>query len=134
MGGRPLPQPPRQANEDAILDGRNRHAAALEAGVTPTFTTFSGTPQEALQYAVRSNLHRRHLTTSQRAMIAAAMATLPVGVRADYAGRTNGPSSQPPHDGASGPKLAGDSHHQHTTGMSSIRPRLMSARRSASAC
>lgn len=65
--------------ENEILDGRNRYAACKMAGITPRMKVFSGTEDEALQYVTSHNLHRRHLTASQRAMIAAKIADMPVG-------------------------------------------------------
>lgn len=63
---------------DEILDGRNRYAACKIAGVTPKLRKFIGTDEEALQFVESHNLHRRHLTASQRAMVAARMADLRV--------------------------------------------------------
>ena len=57
-----------------ILDGRNRLRACLEAGVDYTKTTFSGDDDAILRFVISKNLHRRHLDTSQRAMIAADLA------------------------------------------------------------
>lgn len=55
-----------------VLDGRNRLSACREAGVVPTFRESSAeTDADALREALSLNLHRRHLTTSQRARIAA---------------------------------------------------------------
>ena len=75
-----------------LLDGRNRYRACLAAGVEPEFRTFRG-PGKAFQYVISANLHRRHLTTSQRAMIAAKIATLDQGARTDLA--ENSAMSQP---------------------------------------
>lgn len=57
-----------------ILDGRNRAAACLIAGVPPESRTFNGTDEDKLRFVVSQNVHRRHLNTSQRAVIAATMA------------------------------------------------------------
>ena len=62
-----------------ILDGRNRYRAAQAAEVDPLFTEFEGTDGEALRLVARGNLARRHLTTKQRAEIAAKMCTLRLG-------------------------------------------------------
>ncbi|MDV3351738.1 hypothetical protein QGP82_23750 [Leptothoe sp. LEGE 181152] len=56
--------------EEQILDGRNRYLACQEADVMPQFREFRGTPEQALQAVMSWNLERRHLTTSQRAVLA----------------------------------------------------------------
>ncbi|MEM1240372.1 MAG: DNA methyltransferase [Cyanobacteria bacterium P01_H01_bin.26] len=56
--------------EGQILDGRNRYLACQEADVMPQFREFRGTPEQALQAVMSWNLERRHLTTSQRAVLA----------------------------------------------------------------
>jgi N6-adenosine-specific RNA methylase IME4 len=64
--------------EGKILDGRNRYAAALAEGIEPVYQDFidHGNP---LKYVIRTNLHRRHLNESQRAMCAARLANIPSG-------------------------------------------------------
>jgi N6-adenosine-specific RNA methylase IME4 len=63
----------------AILDGRNRYRAALECGIGIAAQVFSGTDREALDLVASENIHRRHLTTEQRALIAAQMAEIRLG-------------------------------------------------------
>lgn len=60
-----------------ILDGRCRHAACALAGVEPVFTEYTGT--NPLCDAISWNVHRRHMSESQRAMVAATIANMPAG-------------------------------------------------------
>lgn len=57
--------------DDKILDGRNRAAACAIAGVDPVYEPFIGSDEDKLAFVVSCNIHRRHLTTSQRASVAA---------------------------------------------------------------
>ncbi|WP_439564935.1 DNA N-6-adenine-methyltransferase [Microcella sp.] len=59
----------------AIVDGRNRFLACQAAGVQPRFVTTTRSESELLAWVVDINLHRRHLTESQRAVVAARLAT-----------------------------------------------------------
>jgi ParB-like chromosome segregation protein Spo0J len=76
--------------EGKILDGRNRYKACTMAGVEPTFKDFGGS--DPLAFVISANLHRRHLTDDQRAMVAAKIATMKQGARTDLS--SNGGMSQ----------------------------------------
>ena len=65
--------------DGAILDGRNRQRACEMAGVEPRFETFEGTQEAALAYVLSRNVHRRHLSESQRAMSAGRLTRVPIG-------------------------------------------------------
>jgi DNA (cytosine-5)-methyltransferase 1 len=56
--------------EGKILDGRSRYQACLLAGVEPKFITWQGDHGTPLEFVVAKNLKRRHLTASQRAVVA----------------------------------------------------------------
>lgn len=62
-----------------ILDGRNRYTACTRKGLGVRTEVFTGTDREALAWVISKNLKRRHLNESQRAMVAARLATLKLG-------------------------------------------------------
>ena len=74
-----------------IVDGRHRHKACLKADVKPTYEYIpDDTPfNVVLDRVVGANLMRRHMTTGQRAMTAAALATMTAGARTDLEPREN---------------------------------------------
>jgi ParB-like chromosome segregation protein Spo0J len=65
-------------HEGLILDGRHRFRACQEIGIEPRVVEWDGEGSPEA-FVISMNLHRRHLNESQRAMIAARLATRPVG-------------------------------------------------------
>lgn len=61
--------------EGKILDGRHRYRACRELGLTPTFRRWEESGS-AVDLVLSVNLHRRHLTSGQRAAIAVAAAKM----------------------------------------------------------
>ncbi|MCV0371685.1 hypothetical protein [Filomicrobium sp.] len=75
--------------DDEVLDGRNRLKACREGGVEPRFAEFHGSDPAA--FVISLNLKRRHLSESQRSMVAAKLAKLPVGAN-QHTGSENLPT------------------------------------------
>jgi hypothetical protein len=65
--------------DGVVLDGRSRLSACGIAGVEPRFEKYAG--GDPVGFIVSSNLKRRQLTESQRALIATRFATLARGQR-----------------------------------------------------
>lgn len=82
--------------EGKVLDGRNRMAACKRTGVPPRFAKWNGEHGSPTQYVLAKNLHRRHLTTSQRGMIAAES----VPLLAEEAKKRDAQSQFQPNDAA----------------------------------
>lgn len=55
--------------EGYIVDGRHRYKACMEVGIHPESVTLSDYGGDLIGWVVSKNLHRRHLTASQRANI-----------------------------------------------------------------
>ena len=76
-------QNPIVTKDGVLIDGRNRLKACEIAGVEPVFKEFEG--EDIRVYIIGANIHRRHLTESQRAMIAAQLANLGNGQKTSSA-------------------------------------------------
>lgn len=76
--------------EGMVLDGRNRQWACVHAGIKPVYEVYSGT--DPLNFVLSKNLHRRHLTESQRALVAASIVDWERGVNSTTAGSANLPT------------------------------------------
>jgi len=61
--------------EDKILDGRNRDRACHIAGINPLYVPLPA-DCSPVDFVISANLKRRHLTESQRGMIAVKLATM----------------------------------------------------------
>lgn len=69
-----------------LIDGRHRYRACVELGIAPLFTELPVGEEPVERLVISLNLHRRHLSESQRALIAAKMATTGVGTNQHTAG------------------------------------------------
>ena len=56
--------------QNKIIDGRNRFKACIAAGIKPEFRNYEGTEDGLMDFVISLNLHRRHLSTSQKACLA----------------------------------------------------------------
>src|SRR5262245_33557210 len=65
-------------HDGMVIDGRNRQRACEAAGVDCIYEPLP-TDADPLQFVLDKNLKRRHLTESQRAMVAAKIANLEHG-------------------------------------------------------
>lgn len=65
-------------HDGQIIDGRNRFRACAEVYVKPVFRHWDG-QGSLVAFVVSLNLHRRHLSESQRGMVAAKLATMQRG-------------------------------------------------------
>ena len=73
--------------EGKILDGRNRYRAAVAMGVDCPVQEYTG--QDATAFVISLNLHRRHLSETQRGMVAAKLETLKHGDNQHKTGDAN---------------------------------------------
>lgn len=59
--------------EGMILDGRNRYRACLSMGIEPRCSDWQENGVPPVDYVISKNLHRRHLTVAQRAVLGVAI-------------------------------------------------------------
>jgi len=69
-------------HDGKIIDGRNRYLACERAGVEPHYQEWDG-QGSLVSFVVSLNLKRRHLSESQRAMVAGKLANMRSGSRTD---------------------------------------------------
>ncbi len=74
-----------------VLDGWHRYQACCKLGIEPEIKIFDGNDEQALAYVLSANLNRRHMTPSQRAMVAARIAEMRQGARTDLQPSANLP-------------------------------------------
>lgn len=82
-------------HEGRIVDGRNRYRACRELNLEPTTTSWDA-KGSLVSFIASMNIHRRHLTSSQRAIVAAEyepMLAAEAAERKKVAGRKGGESS-----------------------------------------
>ena len=87
---RGLMHPIMRTDDDTVLDGRNRLKACEIASVKPRFEVYKGV--DPVGFIVSCNLKRRHLNESQRALVAARLATLKLGDNQHTRGSANVPT------------------------------------------
>ena len=63
--------------DGAVIDGKTRYEACIIAKVEPRFETYTG--NDPIGFTVSQNLHRRHLSTKEKAEMAVKMANMVVG-------------------------------------------------------
>ena len=72
-------QEPIVIQDGQVIDGRHRLRACERLGIDPRVREVRPEEGHAIALIISLNLHRRHLTDSQRAMVAARLANLPRG-------------------------------------------------------
>jgi N6-adenosine-specific RNA methylase IME4/ParB-like chromosome segregation protein Spo0J len=80
--------------EGKILDGRERYRACKALGIQPKTRVLANMAGSAEQMVVSLNVHRRHLAESQKAMVAACVATTSVGSNQTSQGVTQGEAAK----------------------------------------
>lgn len=65
--------------EGLVVDGRHRWSACAALGTEPQCTEWEGDEESLIRHIISTNLHRRHLSPTDRALLAASYANLPRG-------------------------------------------------------
>lgn len=65
--------------EGLVVDGRHRWSACTEIGIDPQCVEWTGNEESLIRHTISTNLHRRHLSPTDRAILAASYANLPLG-------------------------------------------------------
>jgi len=72
-----------------ILDGRNRWLACQQLNIPCPQRAYEGKESDLLAFVVSKNLHRRQMSESQRAIVAARIANMRQGARTDLQPKPN---------------------------------------------
>jgi hypothetical protein len=78
--------------EGKILDGRCRYRACQVSGIEPRYEDYGGA--DPLGVVLSLNVHRRHLTDAQRALVGARLCNLPLGANQYSEGMPAGTAAQ----------------------------------------
>jgi hypothetical protein len=70
-------------HDGRVIDGRNRYIACQALGIECPRVNWEGEPGTEIAYVLTKNVYRRHLSASQRSLIAARLATMRQGERTD---------------------------------------------------
>ncbi|HEY3431332.1 MAG TPA: MT-A70 family methyltransferase [Rhodocyclaceae bacterium] len=65
--------------EGLVVDGRHRWSACAALGIEPECEDWDGDEESLIRHIISTNLHRRHLSPTDRALLAASYANLPRG-------------------------------------------------------
>lgn len=65
--------------EGLVVDGRHRWSACAALGIDPESVEWDGDEESLIRHIISTNLHRRHLSPTDRALLAASYANLPRG-------------------------------------------------------
>src|SRR5438128_3664109 len=120
-------------HEGQVLEGRHRYLACLAKQVPPRFRPYAGECGSALAFVVTKNLHRRHLTESQRALVAAQLKPLFEEEARQRQSAALKPGSEPPVppnlEEREKPEQSGESAHQAAVLMKVSRSSVSAADR-----